>query len=179
MKQLFTAMAMVAMLLTSAVAADLENTLYLDLKDGRVTIELLPDRAPAHVERIKTLARQGFYNGLTFHRVMAGFMAQTGDPRGNGTGGSDLPDLKAEFSDAEYVRGVLGMARAQSPNSANSQFFITYADAPWLNGKYTVFGRVTKGMQLVDNIKKGDMARNGVVSDPDKILKLQVAADAN
>ena len=179
MKQLFTAMAMVAMLLTSAVAADLENTLYLDLKDGRVTIELLPDRAPAHVERIKTLTRQGFYNGLTFHRVMAGFMAQTGDPRGNGTGGSDLPDLKAEFSDAEYVRGVLGMARAQSPNSANSQFFITYADAPWLNGKYTVFGRVTKGMQLVDNIKKGDMARNGVVSDPDKILKLQVAADAN
>ena len=179
MKQLFTAMAMVAMLLSSAVAADLENTLYLDLKDGRVTIELLPDRAPAHVERIKTLARQGFYNGLTFHRVMAGFMAQTGDPRGNGTGGSDLPDLKAEFSDAEYVRGVLGMARAQSPNSANSQFFITYADAPWLNGKYTVFGRVTKGMQLVDNIKKGDMARNGVVSDPDKILKLQVAADAN
>ena len=179
MKQLFTAVAMVAMLLTSAVAADPENTLYLDLKDGRVTIELLPDRAPAHVDRIKTLTRQGFYDGLKFHRVMAGFMAQTGDPRGNGTGGSDLPDLKAGFSDAEFVRGVLGMARAQSPNSANSQFFITYADAPWLNGKYTVFGRVTQGMELVDNIKKGDMARNGVVTDPDTIVKLQVAADAN
>ncbi|WP_068317696.1 peptidylprolyl isomerase [Polycladidibacter hongkongensis] len=157
----------------SASAADLENTLYLDLKDGRVTIELRPDLAPAHVERIKTLARQGFYDGIVFHRVIDGFMAQTGDPTGTGMGGSDLPDLKAEFSREPFKRGTLGMARAANPNSANSQFFIMFNDGDWLNGQYTVFGRVVSGMEHVDKIKRGEPVQN-----PDKIVSLMVAADA-
>lgn len=160
-----------------AQGTDRENTLYLDLKDGRVVIRLRPDLAPQHVERLKTLTRQGFYNGLKFHRVIEGFMAQTGDPRGDGTGGSPLPNLPAEFSRTPFGRGVLGMARSQNPNSANSQFFITLADSPWLNGQYTVFGEVVSGMEFVDRIKKGDKATNGSVANPDVIVKMQVAAD--
>lgn len=160
-----------------ARALDLENTLYLDLKDGRVVIELRPDLAPGHVARIKELAREGFYNGVVFHRVIDGFMAQGGDPTGTGSGGSGKK-LKAEFSAEPHVRGTLSMARTNDPNSADSQFFICFAPTPFLDGKYTVWGKVTEGMDLVDKIKKGDAARNGVVSDPDKIIKLQVAADA-
>ncbi|HEX4890446.1 MAG TPA: peptidylprolyl isomerase [Alphaproteobacteria bacterium] len=161
----------------AARAAGLEDTLYLDLKDGRVVIELYPEVAPGHVERIKTLARKGFYNGVVFHRVIEGFMAQTGDPTGTGMGGSDLPDLKAEFNDAKHVRGTLSMARSSDPDSANSQFFICFTAASFLDGQYTAFGRVVKGMEYVDAIKRGDEADNGQVSDPDKIVKLQVAAD--
>ena len=157
-------------------AADLENTLYLQLKDGTVEIELRPDLAPNHVARIKELVRQGFYDGIVFHRVIDGFMAQTGDPTGTGSGGSGK-NLKAEFSSEPHVRGVLSMARASSPDSADSQFFIVLADSKFLDRQYTVFGKVTKGMELVDNIKKGDSNNNGSVSDPDKIISLKVAAD--
>ncbi len=160
-----------------ADAADPENTLYLDLKDGRVVIEMRPDLAPNHVERIKTLVREGFYDGLKFHRVIEGFMAQTGDPKGNGTGGSGV-NLAAEFSSAPFVRGTVGMARAQNPDSADSQFFLMFAAAPSLNGQYTVWGRVIDGMQHVDAIKRGDPRLNGTVADPDTIIRLQVAADA-
>jgi peptidylprolyl isomerase len=164
----------------TAMAADLENTLYLDLKDGRVVIQLRPDLAPATCAQIKQLVRRHFYDGIVFHRVIAGFMAQTGDPTGTGTGGSDLSDLKAEFSQtAHFVRGTLGMARTSDPNSANSQFFIMFAPAPSLDGQYTIFGEVTSGMEYVDQIKKGDAGRNGMVSDPDKIIRMQVAADAD
>lgn len=158
-------------------ADDLENTLILTLKDGVVRIRLRPDIAPKHVERLKTLARQGFYDGLKFHRVIDGFMAQTGDPRGDGTGGSKLPNLPAEFNPMPFERGTLGMARSSNPNSANSQFFIMFAAGSFLNGQYTAFGQVVSGMEFVDKIKKGDKAANGVVADPDKIVKLQVAAD--
>jgi peptidylprolyl isomerase len=161
----------------SAQARDLENTLYLDLKDGRVVIELRPDLAPKHVARIKELARQGFYDGLKFHRVISGFMAQTGDPRGDGTGGSGFK-LKAEFSDAPHIRGTASMARAADPNSADSQFFICLADVPHLNGQYTVWGQVVEGMDFVDSIKKGEAARNGAIAgEADKIVKMRVAAD--
>jgi len=160
-----------------AAAADLENTLYMDLKDGRVVIEMLPDLAPNHVARIKTLVRQGFYDGIVFHRVIDGFMAQTGDPTGTGSGGSGQK-LKAEFSQTPYLRGTVGMARTSDPNTADSQFFIMFAPAPSLNGQYTVWGRVVEGMEHVDAIKKGSPAANGAVKDPDTILKLQVAADA-
>jgi peptidylprolyl isomerase len=160
----------------SASAADPENTLYLDLKGGRVTIEMLPDAAPRHVARVKELARKGFYDGLAFHRVIEGFMAQTGDPRGDGTGGSGVK-LRAEFSNVPHTRGSVSMARASDPDSADSQFFIVFADAPHLNGQYTLWGRVVKGMENVDKIKKGNPARNGAVSDPDRILRLRVAAD--
>jgi peptidylprolyl isomerase len=156
---------------------DLENTLYLDLEGGRVTIELRPDLAPNHVARIKELAREGFYDGVVFHRVIDGFMAQTGDPTGTGRGGSDLPDLKAEFSNTNHGRGAVSMARAQHPDSANSQFFIVFDDASFLDGQYTVWGQVTEGMELVDKIKRGD-GQSGMVVDPDKIVKMQVAADA-
>ena len=134
-------------------AADLENTIYLELKDGRVVIELLPELAPNHVKRIKELSRAGFYDGIVFHRVIEGFMAQTGDPTGTGGGGSDKPDLKAEFSSERHLRGVVSMARSRSPNSANSQFFIVFDDASWLDNQYTVWGRVTSGMEFVDQIK--------------------------
>ncbi|MGE3624009.1 MAG: peptidylprolyl isomerase [Bdellovibrionales bacterium] len=155
---------------------DPENTIYLDLPAGRVVIQLRPDLAPEHVKRIKELTRQGFYNGLTFHRVIPGFMAQTGDPRGDGTGGSGK-HLKAEFSSAPHVRGTASMARANDPNSADSQFFICFDNASFLDNKYTVWGQVVSGMEFVDKIKMGSQANNGKVDDPTKIVKMQVAAD--
>lgn len=154
-----------------------EDMLVMQLPTGTVKIQLFPDIAPKHVERIKTLTRQGFYDGLTFHRVIEGFMAQTGDPKGDGTGGSSLPDLPAEFSGVAFSRGILGAARTQDPNSANSQFFIVFQDAPWLNNQYTAFGVVTDGMEHVDRLKRGDPDRGGRVIDPDKIISLRVAAD--
>jgi peptidylprolyl isomerase len=157
----------------AASGQDLENTLYLDLAAGRVVIELRPDLAPKHVARIKELARSHFYDGIVFHRVIAGFMAQTGDPTGTGRGGSDKPDLPAEFSNEPFVRGTVGMARTSDPNSANSQFFIMFAPGSFLNGQYTVWGQVVDGMQYVDQLAKGEPPRN-----PDKIIKMQVAADA-
>ncbi len=161
----------------TAAALDLENTLYLDLKGGRVVIELLPDIAPKHVARIKELARKGFYDGTPFHRVIEGFMAQGGDPTGTGTGGSDLPDLPAEFTRSRrFLRGTVGAARTSDPNSANSQFFIMFAPAPNLDGSYTIWGQVVSGMELVDAIKRG-AGGNGIVSGPDKIVHLRVAAD--
>ncbi len=160
-----------------APKTDPENTIILETKDGRVVIALRPDLAPRHVERIKTLTRRGFYDGVVFHRVIDGFMAQTGDPTGTGMGGSDLPNVKAEFSNVPFRRATLGMARAQSPDSANSQFFIMFAPAPSLDGKYTVFGEVVSGMDVVDKIKKGDQAANGMVRGPDKIVRMRVAAD--
>ncbi|MCR5382000.1 MAG: peptidylprolyl isomerase [Lentisphaeria bacterium] len=157
---------------------DKENTLYLDLKDGRVVIEMLPNAAPKHVARIKELVRQGFYDGIVFHRVIDGFMAQTGDPTGTGMGGSGKK-LPAEFNNEPHVRGTASMARAMDPNSADSQFFICFADARFLDRQYTVWGKVTSGMEFVDKIKKGDSRQNGTVSNPDKIVKMQVAADAD
>lgn len=160
-----------------ARAASPENTLYLWLKDGKVTIELRPDKAPRHVARIKELVRQGFYDGLVFHRVIDGFMAQTGDPRGDGTGGSGRK-LAAEFSDLPHGRGAVSMARSADPNSGDSQFFIVLADARFLDGQYTVWGRVTEGMEFVDRIKKAPRGReSGKVDDPDRILRMRVAAD--
>lgn len=161
----------------AAPAADLQNTVDLDTAHGRVVIRLRPDLAPKHVAQIETLVKQGFYNGLTFHRVIAGFMAQTGDPTGTGAGGSKLPDLKAEFTSTPFKRGTLGMARTNDPDSANSQFFICLADSPFLNGQYTVIGEVVSGMKVVDQIKKGD-PQSGAVSDPDKIVKMQMASGA-
>lgn len=149
-----------------------ENTLHLELKSGRVTIALRPDLAPMHVQRIKELTGEGFYNGVVFHRVIPGFMAQTGDPTGTGSGGSKKPNLKAEFSREPHVRGTCAMARSASPDSANSQFFICFEDAPWLDGKYTVWGQVTEGMEHVDAIKKGDEGNNGSVMDPDKVISM-------
>ena len=158
--------------------ADLENTLYLELKDGRVVIELLPDLAPRHVERAKELARKGFYDGTVFHRVIEGFMAQGGDPSGTGTGGSDLGNLPAEFTRQRgFVRGTVGAARTGDPNSANSQFYIMFAPAPHLDGQYTIWGQVTEGMEFIDNIKRG-AGGSGMVSSPDKIVSMKVAADA-
>ncbi len=149
--------------------ADLENTLHLELAKGRVVIELLPKLAPGHVARIKELAREGFYDGVVFHRVIEGFMAQGGDPTGTGMSGSKLPDLKAEFNNERHVRGACSMARAQSPNSANSQFFICFDDAGFLDKQYTVWGKVIEGMENVDKIKKGEPVQN-----PDKIVKATV-----
>ena len=157
---------------------DKENTLYLDLKDGRVVIEMLPNVAPKHVARIKELVRQGFYDGIVFHRVIDGFMAQTGDPTGTGMGGSGKK-LPAEFNSEPHVRGTASMARAMDPNSADSQFFICFADARFLDRQYTVWGKVTSGMEFVDKIKKGDSRQNGTVSNPDRIVKMQVAADVD
>jgi cyclophilin family peptidyl-prolyl cis-trans isomerase len=153
--------------------ADPENTLIMETTKGRVVIELRPDLAPGHVERIKTLSRQGFYDNVPFHRVIEGFMAQTGDPTGTGTGGSDLPDLKAEFNAEPHVRGVCSMARTNQPHSANSQFFIVFDDARFLDKQYTVWGKVTEGMENVDKIKRGEPVR-----DPDRIVSMKVAADA-
>jgi cyclophilin family peptidyl-prolyl cis-trans isomerase len=159
--------------------ADLENTLFFDLVDnagkakGRVTVELRPDLAPGHVARIKELTREGFYDGVVFHRVIEGFMAQGGDPTGTGMGGSKKPDLKAEFSKESHVRGTCSMARSSNPNSANSQFFICFGDAAFLDKQYTVWGKVSDGMDIVDGIKRGEP-----VKGPDKIAKAQVAADA-
>ncbi|GIL40465.1 peptidylprolyl isomerase [Roseiterribacter gracilis] len=150
-----------------------EDTLYLDLESGRVTIALRPDLAPNHVARIKELTREGFYDGVVFHRVIEGFMAQTGDPTGSGMGGSGKK-LKAEFNAAPHKRGTCSMARAASPDSADSQFFICFKDARFLDRQYTVWGEVTEGMELVDQIKRGEP-----VEDPDKIVRMQVAADVS
>ncbi len=154
---------------------DAENSLVLKLKDGDVVIKMFPDVAPNHVARIKELVRNGFYNGLKFHRVIEGFMAQTGCPLGTGTGGSGKK-LKSEFNTKEHKRGTVSMARAMDPNSADSQFFICFADAPWLNGQYTVWGEVISGMEYVDLIKKGG-GYNGMVSNPDIIVSMDVIAD--
>ena len=158
-------------------AKDLENTLYMDLEEGRVVIEMRPDLAPNHVSRIKELVREGFYDGVVFHRVIEGFMAQSGDPTGTGTGGSGQ-NLDAEFSDANHIRGTLSMARAQNPNSADSQFFICFSDVPHLDGQYTVWGQVVEGMEHVDKIKRGSPQNNGSVENPDKIVRILVASDA-
>jgi cyclophilin family peptidyl-prolyl cis-trans isomerase len=154
-----------------------EERLVFTLKDGDVTIQLLPDVAPKHVERIKTLTGQGFYDGTPFHRVIEGFMAQGGDPTGTGTGGSDLPNLPAEFTrEAHFLRGTVGAARSQSPDSANSQFFICFAPAPFLDGQYTIWGQVVQGMEHVDRIKRGS-GQSGTVQNPDRIVKMRLAAD--
>jgi peptidylprolyl isomerase len=170
----------IAALAASGAAAqdsDPQNTLILETKNGKIVIKLRPDLAPKHVAQIKTLVARKFYDGIVFHRVIAGFMAQTGDPKGTGEGGSDLPDIPAEFTPTPFKRGTLGMARASDPDSANSQFFICLADAPFLDGKYTVFGEVTSGMDVVDKIKQGDEANNGAVTNPDRIVKLRLAAN--
>lgn len=174
-----TSLLVLALILFSSLpgrAADLDNILLMDLKDGRVAIKMLPEVAPKHVARIKELVRSGFYDGLTFHRVIEGFMAQGGDPEGTGRGGSGT-NIPAEFSNIPFNRGTCGMARSSNPNSGDSQFFICFAPAPFLNGKYTVWGTVISGMQYVDNIKRGH-GRSGQVSPPaDKIIRMQIAAD--
>ena len=152
----------------------MDNLVYMDLKDGRVEIELLPDLAPNHVARIKELVGQGFYNGIVFHRVIDGFMAQTGDPTGTGMGGSGKK-IKAEFSKTPHLRGMVSMARSASPDSADSQFFIVLKDSKFLDGQYTVFGKVASGMEFVDMIKKGKENQNGQVDNPDKIVKMEMA----
>ncbi len=152
-----------------------EERLVLDLKDGPVTIQLLPDVAPRHVERIKVLARRGYYDGTPFHRVIEGFMAQGGDPAGTGQGGSDLPNLQAEFTNRyRFIRGTCGMARTSDPNSANSQFFIMFAPAPSLDNQYTIWGRVVAGMEAVDKIKRGS-GSGGTVQNPDRIVRARIA----
>lgn len=173
----------------AAIAAEPENTMIITLKGGDVTVALRPDLAPKHVAQIKTLVREGAYDNVAFHRVIGGFMAQTGDvefgdmkdgfdPNRAGMGGSKLPDIQAEFSSENFKRGVVGMARSQDPNSANSQFFIMFDTASSLDGQYTIVGDVESGMELVDAIKKGDAANNGSVSDPDRMIKVRIAADA-
>lgn len=192
LKQLAFAFALVAALVTgrAAFAAEPENTMVITLKDGDVTIALRPDLAPKHVEQIKALVREGAYDNVAFHRVIEGFMAQTGDVQYGdlndgysadmaGTGGSSRPDLPAEFSQEPFVRGTVGMARAQDPDSANSQFFIMFAPNPGLDGQYTVVGNVVSGMDVVDKIKRGDADQNGVVADPDRMVKVRIAADGN
>jgi cyclophilin family peptidyl-prolyl cis-trans isomerase len=160
------------------VTRDPENTLIMELKSGPVVIALRPDLAPNHVARIKELAKAGFYDGVVFHRVIPGFMAQTGDPTGTGSGGSDLPDLKAEFTPEKHVRGTVSMARTSNPNSANSQFFICFEDAPWLDRQYTVWGQVVEGMEHVDAIKKGGEHNNGAISGaPDTVIKMRAGQD--
>jgi peptidyl-prolyl cis-trans isomerase B (cyclophilin B) len=152
--------------------------LVLDLKTGPVKIKLRPDLAPNHVERVKELAGQGFYDGVVFHRVIPGFMAQTGDPTGTGSGGSDLPDLKAEFSSEKHTKGTVSAARSANPNSANSQFYICFDDAPWLDKQYSVWGQVVEGMDNVEKIKKGGEHNNGAISgEPDKILKASIVSE--
>ena len=190
LKQLASSLFLAAALAagSTAFAAEPENTMIVELKDGEVVIALRPDLAPKHVEQIKALAREGAYDNVAFHRVIDGFMAQTGDvqygdmeegfdPSLAGTGGSEKADLPSEFSDVPFERGVVGMARSQDPNSANSQFFIMFTEYPSLNGQYTVVGEVESGMELVDNIKKGDQASNGSVSEPDRMIKVRIAAD--
>ncbi len=189
-KALFAFLLLAASLALSqaAGAAEPENTMIVTLKDGDVTIALRPDLAPKHVAQIKALVREGAYDNVAFHRVIDGFMAQTGDVQFGdmengydaglaGTGSSDKPDIPAEFSETPFVRGTVGMARAQNPDSANSQFFIMFAPNPGLNGGYTVVGTVESGMELVDKIKKGDSGQNGSVSEPDRMIKVRIAAD--
>ncbi|MFK7901526.1 MAG: peptidylprolyl isomerase [Nitratireductor sp.] len=162
-----------AAIFSFGASANAADKLNITLKDGVVEIQLRPDLAPNHVARMKKLASEGFYDGVVFHRVISGFMAQSGDPTGTGAGGSKLPDLKAEFNKEPFVRGTLGMARKGHPDSANSQWFIMFDEASHLNGQYTVFGQVTKGMEFVDKIKRGNGA-NGMVDAPDKIIKMEV-----
>ena len=180
---MFRVFALVAALVCAAPAlaqapklpagVDPQNALLIDTKHGRIVIKLRPDLAPKHAERLKQLAREGYYNNVPFHRVISGFMAQTGDgARGDGTGGSKYPNLQSEFTGTPFKRGVVGMARSNDPNSANSQFFIMYDDGSFLNGKYTVIGEVVSGMDVVDKIKRGEP-----VVDPDKMVKVQVASD--
>jgi peptidylprolyl isomerase len=171
-------LALAATLDAKAEDSDADNTVVLTTKYGKVVIRLRPDLAPKHVAQIKTLVKRKFYDGIVFHRVIEGFMAQTGDPTGTGSGGSDLPNLPAEFTDTPFKRGTIGMARASDPNSANSQFFICFDDASFLNGKYTVFGEVVSGMDVVDKIKKGSQSDNGAVTDPDKIITMRMAGAA-
>jgi peptidylprolyl isomerase len=163
----------IALLATPAAAQDPENTLVMELKCGDVHIALRPDVAPNHAERLKELTREGFYDGIIFHRVIDGFMAQTGDPTGTGMGGSDRPDVAAEFSDVPFNRGTVGMARSSDPDSANSQFFIMFAEGSFLNGNYTVVGEVVEGMDCVDQINKGEPP-----ASPDQIIDMQVMTDA-
>ena len=158
-----------------ALAAN-ADTVVMTTKDGKITIQLDPKLAPGHVKQIETLVSQHFYDGIVFHRVIGGFMAQTGDPTGTGMGGSKLPDLKAEFTDTPFKRGTVGMARSSSPDSANSQFFICLGDASFLNGQYTVVGQVVSGMDVVDKIKKGASDDNGKVTNPDKIVTMRMAS---
>ncbi len=161
-----------------AAAEDAANTVVMTLKNGKVVIRLRPDWAPKHVAQVETLVKRGFYDGLAFHRVIPGFMAQTGDPKGTGEGGSDLPDLKAEFNKTHFKRGILGMARTSDPNSANSQFFIMFGDGGFLDGQYTAFGEVVSGMDVVDKIKAGTEANNGAVTNPDKIISMKMAGSS-
>ena len=177
LKRILLVLALVIGTSAPALALDPENTLYLDLKDGRVVIELLPQVAPKTVARMKELVRQGFFDGTPIHRVIPGFMAQMGDPTGTGTGGSGQ-NQQAEFSTLKHERGTVSMARAQDLNSADSQFFICFAPAPFLDGRYTIWGRVVDGMQFVDRIKAGTEADNGAVVMPDKVKSIKVAADA-
>ena len=177
LKKLILTFGSLLIMTTSSNAANPADTMLIELSTGgTITIEMLPDRAPGHVERIKELTREGFYDGIVFHRVIDGFMAQTGDPTGTGMGGSDKPDLEAEFTDYEYKRGTIGMARTANPNSANSQFFICFTDTgcSFLTGQYTVWGQVTDGMEYVDQIAQGEPPAN-----PDKIVKATIASDAN
>jgi peptidylprolyl isomerase len=158
---------------------DKQNAIVIDTTQGRIVVKLRTDLAPKHAERMKQLARDKYYDNVPFHRVIAGFMAQTGDGQnGDGTGGSKYPNVPAEFTQTPFKRGVVGMARTNDPNSANSQFFIMFGDGSFLNGKYTVVGEVVSGMDVVDKLKKGAEAQNGSVTDPDRMLKVQVAADA-
>ena len=175
LRNLFVAFCLLfATLPVAAQDYDPENTLLMQLESGTVVIRLRPDLAPNHVARVKELTREQFYDGTPFHRVIDGFMAQGGDPTGTGTGGSDKPDLAAEFTNTNFGRGTIGAARTNDPNSANSQFFICYADCSFLNGQYTVWGEVIEGMNLVDQIKRGEP-----VQDPDHIVTMRVAADTN
>ena len=160
----------------SPALADDVNTVVMTTKDGKITIQLEPNLAPNHVKQIETLVKDHFYDGIVFHRVIGGFMAQTGDPTGTGMGGSKLPDLKAEFTSTPFTRGTVGMARSSDPDSANSQFFICFGDAPFLNGQYTVVGHVVAGMDVVDKIKKGASDDNGKVTNPDKIVSMRMAS---
>ena len=173
------ALPLAALVASSAFAAQADdNTVVLTTKYGKIVIKLRPDLAPKHVAQIKALVKRKFYDGIVFHRVIPGFMAQTGDPTGTGSGGSDLPNIPAEFTETPFKRGTVGMARSSDPDSANSQFFICFDDASFLNGKYTVFGEVASGMDVVDKIKKGSAADNGAVTDPDKIITMRMAGDA-
>jgi cyclophilin family peptidyl-prolyl cis-trans isomerase len=188
-RRLFSGLALAALVASAApvMAQEGKPHLILTLEDGTVDIELLPELAPKHVERVIALTEQGAYDGVVFHRVIDGFMAQTGDVQFGksgvagfdlaraGMGGSDLPDVEAEFNSESFQRGVVGAARAQDPNSFNSQFFITYADASFLNGQYTVFGKVVSGMEAVDALEKGPQNQNGAVANPDKIVDAEIA----
>ena len=176
-RRTFLAVSLAALAAPALADDDKDNTLVLTTKHGKVVIRLRPDLAPKTVAQIKTLTKRKFYDGIVFHRVIPGFMAQTGDPTGTGSGGSDLPNIPAEFNDAHFKRGTLGMARSGDPDSANSQFFICFGDAGFLDGKYTAFGEVVSGMDVVDKIKAGTADNNGAVDHPDKIVTLRLASD--